>query len=71
MPRVKYSRFKTNRLYNLKIEPEAQELINKLRGEKYLLNFADQFQLHESFRNKVNDYLFEIAKELKIKKFTT
>lgn len=69
--RVKYSRFKTSRLYNLKIEPEAQELINKFRGEKYLLNFADQFQLHESFRNKVNDHLAEIAIELKIPKFTT
>ena len=69
--RVKYSRFKTSRLYNLKIEPEAQELINKFRGEKTLLNFSDQFELHTSFRNKVNDYLSEIAIELKIKKFTT
>lgn len=69
--KVKYNRAKTGRLYNIKIEPEAQALIDIFKGKKYLLNFADQFQLHESFRNKVNDYLSEIAIQLKISKFTT
>ena len=69
--RVKYNRFKTGRLYNIKIEPKAMELIEKFKGEKHLLNFADQFQLLTSFRNKVNEYLAEIAIELKIAKFTT
>ncbi|MEI6554746.1 MAG: site-specific integrase [Paludibacter sp.] len=69
--KVTYNRFKTGRLYNIKIEPEAQELIDKFKGKNFLLNFADQFQLHTSFRNKVNEYLAEIAVELKISKFTT
>lgn len=69
--KVKYNRFKTGRLYNIKLEPEAQALIEIFKGEKHLLNFADQFQLHTSFRNKVNDYLAEIAIKLKIPKFTT
>lgn len=69
--KVKYNRAKTGRLYNINIEPEARRLIEQFKGEKYLLNFADQFQLLTSFRNKVNEYLAEIATELKISKFTT
>jgi len=39
--RLQFSRFKTGRFYNIKIEPEAQEIMNKYKGEKYLLWFAD------------------------------
>lgn len=39
--RLEYKRAKTGRFYNIKIEPEAQRLINKYKGEKYLLSFAD------------------------------
>ncbi|HWS01386.1 MAG TPA: site-specific integrase, partial [Prolixibacteraceae bacterium] len=44
--RLQYKRSKTDRYenikHNVKIEPEAQELIDKYRGQKYLLWFADQ-----------------------------
>ena len=39
--RLQFSRFKTGRFYNIKIEPEAQEIMNKYKGEKYLFWFAD------------------------------
>ena len=39
--RLQFSRFKTSRFYNIKIEPEAASLIEKYKGEKYLLWFAD------------------------------
>ena len=39
--RLQFSRFKTGRFYNIKIEPEAQNILDKYKGEKYLLWFAD------------------------------
>lgn len=39
--RFKYKRSKGKKEYSIKIEPEAQEIINKYKGEKYLLKFAD------------------------------
>ncbi len=39
--RLQYVRHKTGRFYNIKIEPEAALLIEKYKGVKYLLWFAD------------------------------
>jgi len=39
--RLEYYRFKTGRYHNIKIEPETQKIIEKYKGEKYLLWFAD------------------------------
>lgn len=39
--RLEYNRKKTGHYFNIKIEPEAQTIINKYKGEKYLLWFAD------------------------------
>jgi integrase len=39
--RLQFDRFKTDRPYNIFIEPEASRLIEKYKGEKYLLWFAD------------------------------
>lgn len=43
--RLQFSRFKTDRFYNIKIEPEVQIIIDKYKGKKYLLWFADNCQL--------------------------
>lgn len=40
--RIYYSRFKTGRNYSIKILPPAQEIIDRYRGEKYLLCFMEQ-----------------------------
>lgn len=42
--RIIYQRSKTSRLYNIKVEPESQAIIDKYRGEKHLLNVADNFK---------------------------
>ncbi|GHT33505.1 tyrosine recombinase [Bacteroidia bacterium] len=39
--RLQFNRHKTDRFYNIKIEPEAAEIIEKYKGKKYLLWFAD------------------------------
>ena len=39
--RVEYNRAKTKRLYSIKVEPEAMAIIEKYRGEDYLLSYMD------------------------------
>lgn len=68
---ITFNRAKTNRLYKIKLEPEALELIEKMRGKKSLLNFSEQFVLNSSLMKKVNDYLADICTALEIPKFTT
>ena len=40
--RIQYFRSKTGRFYNIKIEKEAQAILDRYKGEKYLLWFADK-----------------------------
>ncbi len=49
-------RDKTNIQILLKIEPEAQALIDKYKGKKYLLNFLDTYSTddYKSFLSKMN-----------------
>lgn len=39
--RIEYNRFKTGRAYSVKVLPEAKKIIDRHRGEKYLLNIMD------------------------------
>lgn len=39
--RIVYHRYKTRVLYGIKIEPEAEEIIERYRGNKWLLRFLD------------------------------
>lgn len=40
--RILYKRNKTGRLYDIKVEPEAQAIIDKYRGRRHLLKFLDR-----------------------------
>lgn len=53
--RIEYRRAKTGRLYSIKVEPEALEIIEHYRGEKLLLNIADKYKDHRYFRRDTND----------------
>lgn len=39
--RINYKRLKTGKLYSIKVEPEAMEIIERYRGKKYLLKMYD------------------------------
>lgn len=54
--RINYYRFKNRRLYSIKIEKEAQEIIDKYRGEKYMLNIIEN-RSFESFYNSIFRFL--------------
>lgn len=60
--RIAYRRSKTGRLYNIKIEPEAEELISKYRASKgdMLLDFGVSQQ---DFMYIVNRYLSKFCEE--------
>lgn len=60
--RIHYRRNKTARLYDIKVEPEAIEIINKYRGTKHLLSILDDGTKEESFRRTINDYLKRVGK---------
>lgn len=47
--RIEYRRAKTGRLYSIKIEPEAMEIINKYKGEDGLLMLSDRFKSSRIF----------------------
>lgn len=59
--RIVYQRSKTSRLYNIKVEPEAQEIIDCYRGTKKLLNLADNFKDVHTFMSTFNRALKQIG----------
>ena len=60
--RIQYRRNKTARLYDIKVEPEAMEIINKYKGTKHLINVLDDGTKETSFRRRLNDYIKRIGK---------
>jgi site-specific recombinase XerD len=44
--RLQFNRHKTDRFYNIKLEPEAIAIIDKYKGEKHLMWFADNCRLY-------------------------
>ena len=59
--RVCFNRSKTNRLYSIKVEPEALEIINKYHGRGWLLDIHDRYKNHQDFLKKMNDALKKIG----------
>ena len=60
--RLEYNRRKTHKHYSIKIEPEAQAIINKYPGKgEYLLDALDHCKLYRSFAHQMNDALKEIG----------
>lgn len=59
--RIEYKRAKTGRLYSIKVEPEAMEIIEKYRGVKGLLCIADRWSDHRNFRHQCNKALQRIG----------
>lgn len=59
--RVEYRRAKTGRLYSIKIEPEAMELIERYKGDQYLLNVCDNYGNYKDFLHRMNNNLKQIG----------
>ena len=61
--RFEYIRRKTNKRYSIKIEPEAQEIIDRYKGERYLLEALDHCIYPKNFLHMMNDALKRIGPE--------
>lgn len=59
--RIEYKRAKTGRLYSIKVELEAMEIINKYRGRNGLLCIADRWSDHRNFLHQCNKALQRIG----------
>ncbi len=59
--RIEYERAKTGRFYSIKVEPEAQEIIDRYRGERHLLDILDTSSDHRNFIRHCNKALQRIG----------
>lgn len=59
--RIEYHRKKTHKLYSIKVEPEAMEIINRYKGVNYLLNIMDEYQDYQNFTHRMNLVLKQIG----------
>lgn len=59
--RIEYKRAKTRRLYSIKVEPEAMEIIQKYKGTTGLLCIADRWSDSRNFRHQLNKALQRIG----------
>ncbi len=66
--RLEYVRAKTNKPYSVKVEPECMALIEKYRGEKYLLNILDTYANTHNWTSRVNNALHEICSDIGLPK---
>lgn len=59
--RIEYNRAKTGRLYSIKVEPEAMDIIERYRGKNYLLGIMDRYKSHEDYMRRINRALQTIG----------
>ena len=59
--RIEFHRAKTGKFYSIKVEPEALEIINRYRGENYLLNILDRYKDYKNYLFRLNRNLKQIG----------
>ena len=69
--RVEYIRAKTHRLYSIKVESEAREIIDRYAGSDGLVNFAENYCNYRYFYNNLCKGLREVKQQLGIEELTT
>ena len=60
--RLNYIRRKTRKPYSIKIEPEAEAIINKYGGEKYILNILERCPNYKTYFNRLAKTLRKVGK---------
>ncbi len=65
-----YNRHKTdsvrmdNALMMVRVEPEAEEIMDRRKGKKRMLDFADRYSDHRAFNNNINIGLKELGEAI-------
>lgn len=59
--RVEYNRAKTGKHYSIKVEPEAMEIIERYKGQDWLLNILDDYGNYQDFLHRMGIGLKQIG----------
>lgn len=59
--RLEYTRAKTHKGYSIKVEPEAQEIIDRYAGKKYLIDVMDTYSNYKDWLHRMGKALKEIG----------
>ena len=59
--RAEFKRAKTHRLYSIKVEPEALEIIERHRGKDWLIDVLDHYTDHNDFTRRMDRNLKKIG----------
>lgn len=69
--RISYRRAKTGTLYNIKVEPEAMEIIERYKGKNHLLSIFDTDVCVRAIDQAINTILKRICSNLGLPEITT
>lgn len=69
--RISYRRAKTGTLYNVKVEPEAMEIIEKYKGTQHIINIFDTNVSVKGIDKSINKLLKQICISLGLPEITT
>ena len=61
--RLEYRRSKVGTLFSVKIEPEAWEIINRYKGNEYLITPLERYRSYSDYLHHMNDALKKIGCE--------
>ena len=59
--RVEYNRAKTHRLYSIRVEPEAADIIDKYHGREYMLDVSERYGDYRDYLKRCNRGLQSIG----------
>lgn len=59
--RVEYTRNKTHKPYSIKLEPEAQAIINKYKGKTHLLDILERVPNYKTYFNRIGKALRKVG----------
>lgn len=59
--RIRYIRSKTGTFYDIKVEPEAMQIITKYKGKKHLIKFFDVYSNYNDYKRHFNENLHKIC----------
>lgn len=65
---ITYHRAKTGKLYKIKVEPEARDIINRYQGKKFMLDVGDEYKNYKDFTHWMNIGLKKIGQMERIGK---
>ena len=61
--RLEYRRSKTKKLYSIKIEPEAKEIIDRYPDDEYMVSFIRMYKDYDGFKRAINYALKKLTDE--------